>query len=332
MNPLIRSVLFSMVFIIALLFTIVNASAADLNADTLKIWTQFVESQEKRMSAELSSQKGFLYLDFLNPKAAAEERRDLFAGNISTQPMGSGEIRIQGGMIHHWRGSLFVPGMNLDFILARVQHPELETSRQEDVLDSRVLERSPNSMKIYLKLQRSKIVTAVYNTEHIVQFYRYGNDKASSRSVSTKIAELERVRDKVEQEKPEGQDRGFLWKMNSYWRYQQVTGGVIIECESITLSRSIPSWLDALIRPIIKDIAQESLQRTLQSLRVRLEQAHKKDMTSRSLSNKTESSLMEERLISTYRSKAALSVTGSIRVKATKAPMATAMSSVAMIA
>jgi hypothetical protein len=277
MNHLLHRVLFFMVFITALLLAIVNASAADLSADTLKIWRQFVESQEKRISAELTSQKGFFSMDFLNPKASAEERRYLFAGNISTQPMGSGEIRIQGGMIHHWRGSMFVPGMNLDFILSRVQHPELETSRQEDVLDSRVLERSPNSMKIYLKLQRSKIITAVYNTEHRVEFYRYGNDKASSRSVSTKIAEIERVRDNLEREKPEGQDRGFLWKMNSYWRYQQVSGGVIIECESITLSRSIPSLLEMLIRPIIQDIAQESLQRTLQSLRIRLKQAHQKD-------------------------------------------------------
>jgi len=34
-----------------------------------------------------------------------------------------------------------------------------------------------------------------------------------------------------------GDDRGFLWRLNAYWRYEQVAGGVIAECESITLSR-----------------------------------------------------------------------------------------------
>jgi hypothetical protein len=251
------------------------AEAADLEPNTLKAWNLFVDAQEKRMNAELSSRKGFLVSDFQNSQTRDQERRSILSGNISIQPMNSkgdesGEIRIQGGIIHHWRGIVWVPGLNLDYVLSRVQHPELETNRQEDVLDSRVLEKSPDQMKIFLKLQRSKIVTAVYNTEHIVRFFKHGTDKASSRSISTKIAEVERINDNTERERPEGHDRGFLWKMNSYWRYQQMAGGVIIECESITLSRSIPSFLEILIRPVIRDIAKESMQRTLQSLRVRL--------------------------------------------------------------
>ncbi len=47
----------------------------------------------------------------------------------------------------------------------------------------------------------------------------------------------------AKREKPEGKDRGFLWRLNSYWRYQQVDGGVLVECESLTLSReSRPFW------------------------------------------------------------------------------------------
>jgi hypothetical protein len=251
------------------------AEAADLEPNALKAWNQFVDAQEKRISEELASQKGFLALDFQNPQARDQERKSMLSGKISIQPMTSqgnesGEIRIPGGIIHHWRGTVWVPGINLDYVMSHVQHPELETSRQEDVLDSRVLERSQDQMKIFLKLQRSKIVTAIYNTEHIVRFFKHGTGKASSRSISTKIAEVERINEHKELEKPEGHDRGFLWKMNSYWRYQQMAGGVIIECESMTLSRSIPSFLELMIRPVIRNIASESMQRTLQSMRVRL--------------------------------------------------------------
>jgi hypothetical protein len=58
--------------------------------------------------------------------------------------------------------------------------------------------------------------------------------------------------------------------LNSYWRYEQTDGGVIVECESISLSRSIPSLLEFMVRPIIDRVARESMERTLSSLRERI--------------------------------------------------------------
>ena len=94
--------------------------------------------------------------------------------------------------------------------------------------------------------------------------------QAYSSSIATKISEIERLNGNTEREKPEGHDRGFLWRMNSYWRYQQVPGGVIVECESMTLSRSIPSFLEYMVRPIINKVARESMHRTLQSMKARI--------------------------------------------------------------
>jgi hypothetical protein len=48
-----------------------------------------------------------------------------------------------------------------------------------------------------------------------------------------------------------------------------------VECESVTLSRSVPPLLKYVIRPIINRIAKESLERTLESLRARIAQAIK---------------------------------------------------------
>mgnify|MGYP001612817472 FL=1 len=128
----------------------------------------------------------------------------------------------------------------------------------------------PRQLRLYLKLQRSKIVTVIYNTEHLVRYQRHGDAQAFSSSIATKISEIERLNDTTEREKPEGHDRGFLWRMNSYWRYQQVPGGVIVECESMTLSRSIPSFLEFMVRPIINKVARESMHRTLQSMKARI--------------------------------------------------------------
>jgi len=252
------------------------AGAADLQPETVKAWNAYIESQEKRIAAEENSNKGFLAMDFQNADAAAKERRAVLAGEVSIRRMtpgkgADGDIEVPGGAIHHWRGAVFVPDVPFEFAINRIRHPELETEQQEDVLESRVLERSsPDQYKLYLKLKRSQIITAIYNTEHLANFRKLDDDRIVSRSISIKIAEVEQLGSGREREKPEGHDRGFLWRMNSYWRYQRVPGGVLIECESMTLSRSIPSVLEGLVRPIINNIAKESLERTLRELRQRL--------------------------------------------------------------
>jgi hypothetical protein len=249
--------------------------AADLQPETLRAWNANVEKIEGRMSSELSSGNGFLSLDFQDPGAVSQSRHQVLSGEIPVSQISrdAQSIQVPNGMIHHWRGTVFIPGVSLDFVLSRVADPRLEDARQEDVLESRVLENRPGQLKLYLKLQRSKIVTVVYNTEHLVRYKRYGTTQASSSSIATKIAEVDYGRNGAEREKPEGHDHGYLWRMNSYWRYQEVRGGVIVECESLTLSRSIPSLLEYVVRPLIKSVARESMKRTLESLRTRLAQA-----------------------------------------------------------
>ena len=141
---------------------------------------------------------------------------------------------------------------------------------QEDVLESRVLERDADRVRVFLKLRRKKFVTVHFNTEHEMLYARHTAGRASSRSVATRIAELEEAGTPDEREKPVGVDRGFLWRLNSYWRYEEVAGGVIVECESITLSRSIPSLVRWMVKPLIESAARESMERTLTSLRHRL--------------------------------------------------------------
>ncbi len=260
---------------VSLLLLPLPLEAADLQPETIAAWNRYVEMAEHRMAAELSSPKGFLALDFGDSREAARERKALLSGEILVeQATLTDAVPIPNGMIHHWRGTVFIPGVSLDFVFSRVKNPKPEDTRQEDVLDSRILENAPGQLKMYLKLHRSKIVTVVYNTEHLVRYRQHSENQAFSSSVATKISEIERLPKNKEREKPEGHDRGFLWRMNSYWRYQQVNGGVFVECESITLSRSVPPLLEYLIRPLINGTARESMQRTLQSLRTRMVQGY----------------------------------------------------------
>ena len=116
-----------------------------------------------------------------------------------------------------------------------------------------------DSLDLFIRMTRTKVVTVTYDTEHHVEFRRHGSLRASSRSVATRIAEL----DDQGRAKPPGEDRGFLWRMHAYWRYKQVRGGVIVDLESLTLSRGIPLGMGAMVSPLINRVARELMWRTL---------------------------------------------------------------------
>src|SRR4029450_7765889 len=94
-------------------------------------------------------------------------------------------------------------------------------------------------LSVFMKLRRTSIITVTYNTEHQVEYARLTPTRATARSVATRIAELENAGTAQEREKAAGDDNGFLWRLNAYWRYEEVAGGVIVECESVSLSRPV---------------------------------------------------------------------------------------------
>jgi hypothetical protein len=89
----------------------------------------------------------------------------------------------------------------------------------------------------------------------------------SSRSVATRIAELADAGSSSEKEKTSADDSGFLWRLNSYWRFEETDEGVIVECESISLSRSIPFGLGWLVGPFVESVPKESLDTMLNAIR-----------------------------------------------------------------
>lgn len=246
-----------------------SAGAAELKPETVAAWNAYVAAAEARIARELGEDRRFLVQDF--EPATDRARARLLAGDVLVSEMSAEDalgdrIEVPSGMIHHWRGAIFVPGLTLDTLLGRLQNPKTEGPHQEDVLALRVLEQQPDHLRLFVKMTRTKIVTVTYNSEHDLRYVRHSPTRASSRSETTKIAELEDAGTPDEREKPVGQDRGFLWKLNSYWRYEQVPGGVIVECESISLSRDIPWGIKQIVSPIVNRIARQSMSRTLDNL------------------------------------------------------------------
>lgn len=239
-----------------------------LSPATLGAWNGYIAAIERRIAGELAAAPRFLAMDF--SAEAVRDRRLAGTGAIVVRPGGpddrhGGTLDIASATIHHWRGAVLIPRVRLAHVIRTLQ--EQAPPPGEDVLQSAVISRDTNGMTVYLKLRRRKFVTVVYDTEHHVRFRQHGPTQASSMSTATKIAELEAVG--TASERPTGTDRGYLWRLQSYWRYVEVAEGVIAECESITLSRDIPGALRYLAMPVVRSTARESMERTLIALRDR---------------------------------------------------------------
>lgn len=178
---------------------------------------------------------------------------------------------VSDGKIHHWVGAIFVPGVTVQDVIERLQQRAgQESNSYEDVLASRLIEREGDRVRVFMKLRRTSVITVTYNTEHAVEYRRLTATRASARSVATKIVELGDAGTPAEREKSPSDDSGFLWRLNAYWRYAAVPGGVIVECESVSLSRPVPFLIRPVANPVVDRIARESLSRTLMSLRTML--------------------------------------------------------------
>jgi hypothetical protein len=247
-----------------------HADAATLQPHTLQGWRAYVAATEARIARELAPQGGFLVSDFsrdATPIRRAVSTGDIPIARLETRDAQGKTIAVPDGSISHWRGAVLLRGASLDTLLSRLQHPPEQGPHPTDVVALRVVNRRPDHLTLALRMTRSAIVTVTYDTEHAIEYRHHGSARVSSKSVSTRIVEVEDAGTSTERTLPEGQDRGFLWRMNSYWRYEQVAEGVIVELESLTLSRGIPLGLGMIVESTVERIARESIARTLDSVR-----------------------------------------------------------------
>ena len=260
--------------VVLALATSASASAeAKLQPKTAADFARYVAAVEARRAKELASNEPFLSIDRHSAGEQARIMTLLRRGEVHVERAGqdpsTSEISIDGGLINHWRGTAFIPNVTLDHVLKVLQEPQTDKHKQEDVLASRVVSRNGDSQKVFLRLRRTKFVTVVYDTEYDVDYKRLAPDRAFSDSISTRIVEIEHAGTPRERALPEGDDHGYMWRLNSYWRYKQLPDGVLVEVESLTLSRDLPPILGTLIRPIVNSTARESMTRTLASVRAR---------------------------------------------------------------
>jgi hypothetical protein len=247
-------------------------SAETPTSETLKAFDNYVQAAEARNNEQLLSRENFLWLDTL-PAAERERTYQLLKRqqtiiHHSASCASRGCSNIPAGLIHDWTGITFVPGVTLQQTLSALQDYDRDADYYRPaVLRAKLLSRAGNSFRVFLRLKETHVLAVVLDTEYEIQYLVIDSTHAASVSRSTRITEIENAGTPQEHATSPKDNHGFLWRLNSYWRFYQADGGVYIQCNAISLTRDIPTGLGWLVAPFIENVPRESLDFTLTATR-----------------------------------------------------------------
>jgi hypothetical protein len=240
------------------------AKPVQLKPQTVEAFDAYIHEAETAMEQALGGSLPFLWSDVRPERAQQVSRGQVVAQFWS----GRAPVKVPHGLIHDWIGAALIPDMTVKQTLALVQdYDNHKHIYQPEVIDSRLVNRRENDYQIYLRLLKKKIITVVLDTDHDVRYYPLDRTRWACRSYSTRIAEVEDPGSPKERVWPPDTGYGFLWRLYSYWRFQERDQGVYIECRAISLTRDIPFGLGWAIEPIIQKLPRESLVNTLEATR-----------------------------------------------------------------
>jgi hypothetical protein len=241
-----------------------TADTVQLKQQTLQGFKAYIHDAESAMEQTLAAPGTFLWCD-TSPKAAQQVRDGQVVAQFWS---GRGPVKVPNGLIHDWIGAAFVPGATIKETLALIQDYDNHANiYKPEVIASKLISHDGSDFQIYLRLLKKKIITVVLDTDHEVHYRCLDRTRWLCRSHTTRVAEVEAPGSPKERVLPPDAGYGFLWRLNSYWRFHEQEKGVYFECRAISLTRDVPFGMGWVIEPIIQKLPKESLIHTLECTR-----------------------------------------------------------------
>jgi len=222
---------------------------------------------EARLVHQHQSPQNFLAPYGAGIKSAEERLRhgELIMERVKDQsPLPTGDL--PGAMLHHWRGTAFVPRAKAaDFERLMRDFNSYPQHFAPQVEQTRVCAQSRDHLQAWMRIRQRHVITVVMDTTYDVTFGQLDLRHGYSISRSTRVDEIASPGTRNEHRLNESEEHGFLWRLNTYWSYEERDDGLYLQIEAVSLTRSIPSGIGWAIGPYVESIPHESLEFTLNS-------------------------------------------------------------------
>jgi len=252
-------------FLMSGLWTLMAAhhrAMAEPTPAAVSAFDDYVHSVESRLAQQHQSRNAFLA-----PPLTPQDEQRLRNGDLIIEPITPlTGLPLPGALLHDWRGTAFAAGAKAaDFerLMRNINAYPQYFSPQ--VLQAKVITQQGDHLQAIMRIRQKHVLTVVLDTSYEITFGRLDAQRGYSISRSTKISEIDSPGSANEHALSSSEEHGFLWRLNSYWTYEERDGGLYLQIESVSLTRAVPNGLNWVIQPFIEKIPRESLEFTLRS-------------------------------------------------------------------
>ena len=226
-------------------------------------FNSYIGAVESRLAQQHRSHNGFLAPAASGQKSEMRLRQGELI--VEKLPPSTG-ADLPGAMLHHWRGTAYAAGAKAaDFERLMKDFNTYPQRFYPQVARAKVLSQQNDRFQIVMRVRQRHVITVVMDTAYDIAFGRLDAQHGYSISRSTRISEIDSPGTGQERVLNSSQEHGFLWRLNTYWSYEERDGGLYMQIESVSLTRSVPRALDWAIRPFVESVPRESLEFTLRS-------------------------------------------------------------------
>ena len=149
---------------------------------------------------------------------------------------------LPGALLHHWRGTAFAAGATgADFERLMKDFNAYPQHFSPQVLRAKGLPQQDDGrhdrFQGVMRVRQQHVITVVMDMTYDVRFGRLDAQHGYSISRSTQISEIGSPGTGAEHVLSSSQEHGFLWRLNTYWSYEERDGGLYMQIESVSLTR-----------------------------------------------------------------------------------------------
>ena len=232
-------------------------------AGAISSFNSYSEAVESRLIQQHRSPNTFLVPAASDPESAQTRLRQ---GELIFEKLRPSGANVSGGLLHHWRGTAFALGAKAaDFERLMRDFNSYPQYFSPQVIQAKVVAQSGNRMQAQMRVRQRHVITVVLDTTYDITFGQLDVRHGYSISRSAQIAEVDGAATAAERTLNDNEEHGFLWRLNTYWSYEERDGGLYLQIEAVSLTRSIPPGLGWAIGPYVESIPRESLEFTLRS-------------------------------------------------------------------
>ena len=247
-------------------------SAFELKRPTLTAFERYAQLTEARMATEVAGTSPFLWIDRQPEKERAKLVAQLGRGEVVVARLetrdGAKEIDVPDGMIHHWIGTVLLPGVKLSRAIAFVQEYDKYPARFGPTIQrARVLKHDGDRFEVFMRTWTKKVITVVIDADYVVDYRTVTPARVWTKSVATNLREVDKAGEPAERSTAGDLADGFLWRFNNYCSFEERPAGTYEQCESISLTRRPPFGTGWIVKPFITGLPRETLEFTLGHVR-----------------------------------------------------------------